>query len=252
MTATVPEKAAETAPAKKKCVACDNEIPADAITCPVCGLSSIGTDCKNCGKRIPAGAAFCTKCNLYQNKRKHLHVFDTVFRLILAFFAVLSGVFSAAAYLYDRNSDTRFWVTNADANVVHLKVLNTGRKPSRLVGYRLKFIGPRLISDSTLYQVEGDNVIGIGAPVTVGLSLDELSRSRKLIDNKQRYLKTDVKNLLAKDGEIWLVRVEVDIEESGHFWEPFSSPFVVQRSDTVPATQLAKFIIGRLPDLDTP
>lgn len=108
-----------------------------------------------------------------------------------------------------------------------------------------------MIDDATLYQADGDNVIATGNAVTVGLSLNELSRSVRP-GSRERYLKDDIRKFLEEHGQSLLVRVDVDIEESGHIWDPLSHRFVVQRSDTVPAANIEDFILGRLPDVDTP
>lgn len=250
MTANVPAKApVKTVYEKKKCVACDNEIPACEKVCPICRSPANGTECKNCWKRIPEGALFCTKCNEYQSKRKYLQASTTGFTLVLAFFAVFSGVFSAGTYVSDRNSDTKVMVTSADSKVLHLKVWNTGRKPSRLVDYRLKFPSELMVENTALDQAEGDAVIEPGRPVSVSLTVKELSRSLKP-GGKEHFTKDDIKSFLDKSGRLVTSQLEVDVEESGHLWQLSSQPFVIQRSDTLPTDRMKEFILGRIPDVD--
>lgn len=250
MSATVPETAShKDATEKKKCFGCGVEILRDAETCTVCLSVQAPNFCVECRNRIPAKANLCTICKSFQ---PWWRIFPKVTAAlpVAAFLAMLSGIYSVATYLSDRNSDTRFMVASADANLLHLKVWNSGKKPSRLIRYRLKFSGNRMIEDAILDQAEGDAVIPFGVPVNVGLSVKELARSVKPGSN-ERYTKDEIASSLSDDKSLAVtVEVEVDVEESGHLWQLISRPFVVPRSDPLQARSIKEFILGRIPDVD--
>lgn len=127
-------------PEKTNCVACDSEIPGDADTCSICTFKQTPTFCVNCKKRIPVSAKLCSVCKTYQRWWRFLSEFTTALPAV-ALAAMVSGVWTAGTYLYDRNSHTNFKFISANANVVYLTVWNTGQKPSALLGGRLSFGG---------------------------------------------------------------------------------------------------------------
>ena len=217
MTANIPEESHE----KKKCVVCGSEVSRDEkASCPVCHFNPDGMTCNNCKKRIPMKAVFCNECKTYQGVRQYFNIAATVLSLMLASFAVINGVYLAATYLSDRNSHTRLKVTGAEQNLIYLKVWNTGRKPSTLVTYRLKFDGLPKAKELTLQQFnetstpEAQNLILPGKdPVTISLGLPiradlpEPQRSKQYSDDELGPLKK------APLGQISAV-LEVDVEES--------------------------------------
>lgn len=202
--------------------------------------------CNNCKKRMPKGAPFCTECNLYQSKRKHLPAIATWFSLLLASFAVVSGVLSAWTYLAERDSHTRFKVTSSDEHRVYLRVWNTGRKPSTLVGFRLVF--DDMPNKETMFELsdkdqpEATNVIASGSPVKIGLSIPmteaiPASRLGKQYTDKER------STMLVSR---WIDRpltLEVNVEESndpccfGFSWRPHHT-----RSEKFPAARISRFM----------
>jgi hypothetical protein len=169
--------------------------------------------------------------------------------MMVALCAVISNMFTAGSYLSDHESRTSFKVTSIDAKVLHLKVWNTGRKPSRLVGYRLRFFGQLMIEDSTLDQADGDAVIQPGSSMNVGVTVKELLRSRLRPGGEERHTKNDVKAQLREHKQPLMLQVEVDVEESGHLWNLTDQPFVVTKIDRVSADRVKDFILGRIPDV---
>jgi hypothetical protein len=91
--------------------------------------------------------------------------------------AVVGAVLSVWWFFADYRSHTEFKVARADMNFVYLKVWNTGRQPSALVGYRLRFDKK---SDKevvlTLRNSDAEsskNVIASGAPVDIAIALSD-------------------------------------------------------------------------------
>jgi hypothetical protein len=250
----VSETVQETAPAEtKKCIACGNEILRDTTPCPICKSDPIGEECNNCKKRMPKGAPFCTECKLYQSKRKHLPTIATWFTLLLASFAVVSGVLSAWTYLAERDSHTRFKVTSADELHIYLKVWNTGRQPSMLVAYHLRFEGNLPIKDVMLQLSKDDvvaarNVIPAGQPVKIGLTMTGPS-SLEIASTADKSQNT--KDKLSKILGSQTVVLDVDVEESddprpGGFCNCIKPRTFHTQSDTFPVDRIKTFVVSRM------
>ena len=238
----------EAPPQKKKCVACDNEIARELKdTCPVCEKPPDGKRCQTCQKRIPKDAKMCSICRAYQPGWRVVSNLAAVLP-VAAIVALVSGIYSAGTYLNDRNSNTRFMVTSADATDLHLMVWNTGKKPSRLTRFQLRFFGQPGIEDATLYLDDGDAVIEPGNPVKVGLSIKQLSRSLKPRSTDEHFTKKEIESWLKNHGQA-MIEVEVEIEESGHLWNLTDHPFVQPQRDKLTAGQMSEFILGRIPDV---
>jgi len=207
MTTTVPEAAPER---KEKCIICDSEITARNGICSACGFARAAQQCVNCHKRIPAGARMCPICKAYKRSWRFLpELASTV--PIIAIIALVSGIYTAYTYLSDRNSHTVLKVTGADANMIYVKVWNTGRKPSTLLGYRLKFDEVAATKEVTLQPpiqdvtAQANNVIVPNeAPVTIKLGLPRLSDLPDSQRTKQ----------YSKEFRIIPMTLEIDVEES--------------------------------------
>jgi len=145
-------------------------------------------------------------------------------------------------------SQTSFKVTSADAKFLRLKVWNSGHKPSRLISYRLTFPGRLMIENARLDQTDGDSVIEPGSSNVI-LTVKELLPSCKP-GRKNRFTKEDIESLLNRRDQTLLVKVEVEVQESGHLLELTAHPFNVQLQDEPPADLVKNFILGRIPDVD--
>ena len=240
----------ETKPGKVKCAACGNEISAKAEVCDVCNFKQFKMiPCAVCKKPIPSGADRCNECETYQGWRRHFPVSATVLSLLLAFFGVLSAVFAAASNFIDRESSTRVKVTSADDVYLYLKVWNTGRKPSTLIGYRLSFDGLP-IQSAELHLSKEDvkdakNVITPGPPVKLTLSVDQLIGAQKA-DKRLRYSVQEIQKQLAKQRLTLEIYVEESNDPSSGFPCFCRRRLYHTRVDTFTADRVAKFIIGRM------
>ena len=235
--------------AKKKCIACGNDIDRDATECPVCKFSHGFTFCEICKKAMPETAERCNSCGAFQGLKKNLLFAAMVVTFISGIFSLISGGFTGLSYLVDRNSDTKFKVTSIDAKVLHLKVWNTGRKPSRIVGYRLRFSDESRLDDAKLVQVDGDAVINPGNPVNVGVTVNEFVRHLRPGSKDEQYTKDEIREWLSDQKHPLILQVEADVEESGHLWNLSDHPFVVSKTDAVSAGLIREFILGRIPDV---
>lgn len=247
MSTTVPAEP----PRLRNCVACGaDKIPLSVLECPVCRHSMTPQLCVICGKAIPARAKICSVCKSYQRGWRVVSNLAAAFP-VMAIIALGSALYTVGTYLYDRNSSTKFKVTSVDEKVVHLMVWNTGRKPSRLIAYRLSFLGQLPLEDTDLRQVEGDAVIESGKPGKVGLDVAELTRNLKP-GGKEHYTKDEIEALVSAHDSPRKLQIEVTVEESGHLWNLTDGPFNTMMVDKVPAGSLKMFILGRLPDVDVP
>ena len=249
MSASVPDAAPEET---KSCVVCGTEIKRDITKkCPVCSSDPDGTTCSNCKKRLPSDASFCNECKTYQDFRQHFTIGATLLSLVIAGIAVVSGVRSAGTYLSERDSHTKFKVTSSDGLRIYLKVWNTGRQPSMLVGYHLRFAGNPPIHDVTLQLssenvVAASNVIPAGQPVKIGLAMTG-SESLQIISTAKNA--PDTKEKLSMLIGSQPVVLDVDVEESDDPSEGFcrcNKPRLFHtRRDTFPADRIRTFLVSR-------
>jgi hypothetical protein len=232
------------------CIKCYSEIPAQAPACKVCRAPQKPVRyCRICTEPMPTLSVRCGACQAFRGWRRIFPVSTTVLPMMVALCAVISNMFTAGSYLSDHESHTSFKVTSIDAKVLHLKVWNTGRKPSRLVGYRLRVFGQLMIDDATLDQADGDAVIQPGNSANVGVTVKELLRSRLGPGSEERHTKDEIKAQLADPTKPLMLQVEVDVEESGRLWSVNDQPFVVTKADKVSADRIKNFILGRIPDV---
>jgi len=160
-----------------KCIACGDELLPDG-TCGSCGSSQAKDFCKTCGKAMPANARRCNACNSYKAWR-WLPIATNIASISGGTVLVGSAVVSVVLYFSGSCSNTHFKVGRSDVAKpgqeapIYVKVWNTGRNPSTLVGYHLVFdnspgkettlaLPP---SDST----EAKDVIASGPPVVLQL-----------------------------------------------------------------------------------
>jgi len=242
---------ADTSPEEKPCIECAKLIPRRATLCTFCKSAQVGTPCKTCQERIRYGSKRCNVCESYQDWRRHFSVSQAALALLIALFAVIANLFTAGSYLAGRESNTTFKVSSNDSKFLYLKVWNTGQKPSTLTGFRLKFSDHLPIENATLDLAADDAVIVPGNPIKIAVTVKELALTLLKVGGKERHGKPEVKALIDKQdqGPIMLT-LEVDVEESGHLWNPTSRPFVATRKDTFSADRISKFILGRIPDYD--
>jgi hypothetical protein len=204
--------------------------------------------CVNCGKLIPTGAKACATCKAYQPWWRILPNL-AVFLQAVAIVTLAEGAVSAWNYVADRNSHTRFKVTSADENHIYLRVWNTGRQPSTLVGYHLHFDGKVPLKDSELDLAEDDrreanSVIAPGAPTKISLTTSNMEslRAPPILVPEQ-----NTKEALGKRLSSQLVVLKIDVEESDdpaegpwHWGAP--RPFHT-RCDTFRVDRIKPFIL---------
>lgn len=235
-------------PPKRKCIACGYDLE-DPSQCGVCHSYQDLKLCAVCKKAMPEKAERCNSCTAFQGPKKNLLFYAVAVTFISGIFTLISTGFTGLSYLVDRNSDTKFKATSNDTKVLHLKVWNTGRKPSRIVRYRLRFPRQLMLDDATLDQADGDAVIQPGNPVNVGVTVKEFVRSLRPGSKDDRYTKEEIKALLSDPKQPLILQMEIDVEESGHLWNLSDHPFVVPKTDKVSADRVKDFILGRIPDV---
>jgi hypothetical protein len=144
----------------------------------------------------------------------------TVLSVIVGFIGISKGLYLAADYLGDRHSHTMLKVTGASDSQVYLKIWNTGRKPSALLSYRLKFDQLSKGKEITLQQPIEDvlsdstSVIAPGKePITIKLGRPRLV---DLSDNQHQaqYSEEELRTLRGKEFGSVPVTLEIDVEES--------------------------------------
>jgi len=87
---------------------------------------------------MPAGALRCNECNTYKKYRR-LPIWTAFASTITGPLALITAIISLSVVFYEARSHTRFKMGTADDEFIHVKVWNTGKKPSALVRYRLQF-----------------------------------------------------------------------------------------------------------------
>jgi hypothetical protein len=249
------------------CKACFSDMPPGATKCKECqSLQTETKDCDLCGQLIPKSARRCNLCSAYQGGLQHLALvasLASVVTLIGSIIAVFVAIEPIASYIHDLTSHTRFKLMRATGDMargepalLHLNVWNTGRKPSAIVGYRLK-LGTLPVDGLTFQDVQLErfpddtNVIQQGGtPVPIRLRIRELTLIQR--GTGQPYAKDDLIELL-KNEQVRKSRVilEVDVEESndpraGHYWNKIHPRPFHKRSDTFPLENIATFIKGSM------
>jgi hypothetical protein len=241
----------ETEKTTRTCISCGEEISPTARRCKLCNAANGDVRwCKVCREPMPFKAKVCNACNSHRGLFRYLPTSHTTLGLLTGLFGVIATVFTAANYLLDRNSNTRFKVTSSDDVRIYLKVWNLGKKTSALSAYRLEFdkdlhlpTVPLRLSDDD--KKKAMSVIEPGASVTLGLTIPKL-------EPLAPYTKEDVVKALADEsGSEKAVTLEIDVEESddpreAHLGNP--RRLFHTRSDTFPVNRIAEFITGRIVD----
>lgn len=229
---------------ENRCIECKSELPAPGATkCTKCGSwQEKDYRCSTCRRTIPRNADFCNECKSYQKGlRSYFNVSSTFLSLITALFAVMSIIVTQGSAVFDRHSQTEFKVTGANDLLVHLKVWNNGREPSTLLGYELMF-GVLPIKKMALFPKdaqEGRIIILPGKPVEVVLEpyAKLTTTCRVAYDQPCRR-----EELLKKLGSA-SVTLEMEVEESGHFWNLISThPFRHTQRDTFSGNIIYQFM----------
>ena len=240
----------EALPQKRKCIACGSDLE-DSWQCGVCHSYQDMKLCVVCRKAMPKEAERCNSCTAFQDRRRHYLFYATLGTLVTTTITLVSAGSSGFSYLDGLSSHTRFKVTSSDEKRVYLKVWNTGRKPSTLVGYRLIFDKKpdkeTMLDLSDKDQPDAANLIAPGgAGVKIGLTipLDEAifpSMRRRQYTDKER------RELLPSPWVEQPLTLEVDVEESS---DPccFGIPIRLHHTytDKFPAGRISRFITGSM------
>src|SRR5947207_15004346 len=121
----------------KKCIACGRESEDVEQKCPDCGSVLKPDICKTCGKAMPKDAKRCNECSTYRDSWRHLPIVAQIAQILGGVVLVGGAIVSVVFYFSDRDSHTHFLLASPDSTSVVIKVWNTGKKPSQLVGYHL-------------------------------------------------------------------------------------------------------------------
>jgi predicted nucleic acid-binding Zn ribbon protein len=229
---------------EERCVECKSELPAPgARKCAKCGSWQDTTSrCPTCLRTIPKDAEFCNECKLYRKGLlRKINVSQTFLLVLTAMVTVLTFIITQSSTVFHRHSETEFKVTGANDILVHLKVWNNGREPSTLLSYRLKFRGLPL-KDIALFPTEagqGRIVMPPGNPVELVLEpYDKLTTTCN-----PSYDQPCVREELLKRLAGSSVTLEMQVEESGHFWNLFTThPFRHTQSDTFSGRIIYQFL----------
>ena len=241
-------------PQKECCCECGAKLePAEAAKCSSCE-SAQGEQCVNCRERMLRGAKYCVSCKSYQDKlRRHFPTITTISTLIGGFIVVCSALVSVTLYVADYHSHTAFRVTGVNGRFLYLKVWNSGRRPSMVVGYHLKFgnlpIEQVSLDLSDADQQEGRSVIGLGEPIKIALTIPKLELFKPAQPHQahQIYNPVEVRKLIDNH----LLTLQMDVEESNDSSTPtfcgcwWHSPFHT-RTDTFRADRITEFIANRM------
>lgn len=158
------------------CQTCKADLPKPGATfCRECYSWQV-PKCDVCQQQLPEGAKRCNGCGTYKKGfLSHLPLSQDVLTLLVALVAVISPLITGVLYSYDRQSHTKFRVGGADDKHVYVKVWNTGRQPSKLLGYHLSLKNTGLHDETVELDLSdedrkhGNDVIALGQPVTIGL-----------------------------------------------------------------------------------
>lgn len=195
----------------RKCWSCASSIPKSAVVCPECGISLRRMECRTCGELMPMSARFCGKCKSYRDWRRFIPITSVVYSGLSTFFAVLALFITQYANFQNRESKTSISFTGADTSIVYVHVLNTGRKPSMLRAYRLKF--DKLPIETARLVLTGDghevkSVVPAGGETRIGLRVYGFIPRDDL--TKKQYSAAEINQIV--DAE--QVTLEIDVEES--------------------------------------
>jgi len=243
-----PPEAPPAAPptSQRPCDWCGKEMDAEAKFCLNCKYAQ-GRQCAICKAPMWQGAVRCNACGTYRKWRRIVNFSTAVPTLLLAVLgAVWTAVIPLLAYYNERNSHTSIKVTGSDENQIYVKVWNTGRKPSALIRYRLKFdrMTGSAEKEATLEpndeQQRTQSVIEPKEkPVTLALSVPRL---KDLL--KTQYTPEEVAAHLANRGSWSTIPVTLEIEVRESDDDPGTSQPI---RDPIVAEQIARFLPRLMP-----
>lgn len=107
------------------------------------------TLCRVCKKTMPAQGRKCTECNSFQDWRRILSFSTEILALLIALFAVLGIAIPELTKWRNRHSHTQVRIIGASQDELFVIVMNTGREPSTVHGFRASFMNVPL-SDADL------------------------------------------------------------------------------------------------------
>jgi hypothetical protein len=183
------------------------------------------------------GAVRCNGCGSYHGWRRFINFSTTVPTLLTALIGIaVTAILPLMTYYRERNSHTVIKVSRCNENQIFVKVWNTGRRPSALIAYRLKFDRmPHAENKETTLELANDAESIIEPKekaVTIPLSVP---RIRDLL--KEQYTIEEVNDYLG-DRKKWAeipVTVEIDVRESNDDpgqTQPVRDPIVAQQIAT--------------------
>lgn len=174
-----PEAVPPPPPPQKPCRKCESLINEGTKKCSVCGaLQTNVKPCRICAELISFEANYCNGCKSYQGKFRYVSFSQTMVALLAAVLSLLVALAPHINALFNRQSDTSFTVTGADANAIYIHVMNSGRKPSIIRECSLTAAGfPKAVMLDFLHADTHDakNVIRPSSEETVGLTSTGLS-----------------------------------------------------------------------------
>lgn len=197
----------------RKCRACECLMPKSAAACPQCGISQKIKECPTCAELMTSDAQHCNACHSYRDLRRFIPITSSVYSGLSTLFAVLALFITHYANFQNRESKTSISFTGADNRVIYVHVANSGRKPSTLRAYRLKF--GDMIETERLVLLTGDgrdisSVIPAEGEARIGLLVRGLTPARKHPDKEARYKVAEIDPQL----DAMQVTLEIEVEES--------------------------------------
>lgn len=227
------------------CVACGNELPDSTSACADCASSRQVRTCEICAEPLPLKAKRCNKCGSYEGIRRHVPFWGSFLLVVSTIVTLISATYSAVVYVADRNSDTQFKVTSADESRIHLRVWNSGRKPSTLTSFRLVFDAQP--AKELMLELSKDDKVNASSVIT-GSTPQAVALSRSLDDTVPddrralQYTADELKKLLGTDS--WInqkLTLKVDVQESNDGAGSYHT-----REDRFAAFQISDFLKGTL------
>jgi ribosomal protein L40E len=226
----------------QQCISCNAFVAPDAEKCGDCKAKNIDERlCKVCRQKMPVGALRCNGCGNYQNRLWRFVLVVVSFAPLLTF---LTAIVSVVFYFNEYSSHTHFKVATADNDIIYVKVWNTGRKPSALLGFRLVFDASRdKEARLTLNPVDMQNAINVieqGAAVPIKLQL-AIKRLLPPDDQSRQYVKADLADVI-RNPSAQKATLFIDVQESRD--DAGEHHTIVDRFS---ADRISEFIAGRWP-----
>jgi hypothetical protein len=109
--------------------------------------------CRVCKKAMPAQGLKCTECHSFQDWRRFLSFSATILALFVALFSVLGVAVPEFTKWLNRHSHTQVRIVGASPDDMLVILMNTGREPSTVYGFRASFMNVPL-DDAHLFPVD--------------------------------------------------------------------------------------------------